>query len=212
MVSNPGIRQRIFGAVDFTIRMNLLQKSCKVLEFPFDLLDKKQEKEKSLILCILVFLCLLCAMLPDIISNSVSRNDTNLQNLPAVALAYGLAGVLIFKYLYVPLLHYSGKLLKGSATRSEVETATAFSLMPALINLVIFPVMLAIAIRKNDFSQLVSMNHFLQLLVGLLVIRNFMVSLARFNRFGYFKAALNLLFTGAAFQLVIWLVKFILKF
>jgi hypothetical protein len=172
----------------------------------FEFLEKKEDNEKGLTLCILVFLLTLAWTLPGIIAAAYSVGDTGIQSVMAVTILTGLVGVLFFKYIYVPILLIIGRLFKGEATRFQVEIVVAYSLIPSLLNLIIFPILLSITSLQYSLNTLSYKNYLILIVIGIFVMRSQVIGLAKYNKYGLRYSLLNIILAvsslGMAYLLI----------
>lgn len=105
----------------------------------------------------------------------------------------GLIGVLVIKILGALIYWVIGKMLKGQATKNQVQLVVAYSLIPYLIYLAIGLILIVPAIITQNLELVFYRHPFTYYVVWILAIRNMIYGLSYFNKFSYGYALLNIL-------------------
>src|SRR5574344_558038 len=114
----------------------------------------------------------------------------------------GLIGVLVIKILGALIYWAIGKMLKGQATKNQVQLVVAYSLIPYLIYLVIGLILIVPAIITQNLELVFYRHPFTYYVVWILAIRNLIYGLSYFNKFSYGYALLNILIPVGVTELI----------
>lgn len=105
----------------------------------------------------------------------------------------GVVGILVVKFL-LPLVYWAiGKMLKGKASRAEVQLLVAYSSIPYLIYLAIGIILILPAFITQDIDLVFYRHPFTYYVIWIFAIRNLIFGLSYFNKFSYRFALLNVI-------------------
>jgi hypothetical protein len=109
-------------------------------------------------------------------------------------------GILFFKYVYSFLVWAVGKMLQGKASKFQVQLVLAYAFIPWLISLFISLVLCMMAIIGKNIAIVGYQNQFTGFIIMVFAIRTFIFGIAKYNRFSYGYALLNLCLIAAFFE------------
>lgn len=172
----------------------------------FEYLDKNEGIDSGVNLDVLFYLGALALVIPGI-PTILSKYETKGEPVAlviimalVVALVGALFGRLLFKYVNSYVLWKVGKLFEGKASKSQVQMVVAYALIPGLISLLLSLVLIIVAIIRKDINIVGYQNPLTIFLIWIFGFRTLIFGLARFNRFSYGYALINVIFVGTLFQ------------
>lgn len=115
----------------------------------------------------------------------------------------GLLGGLILRAVWTNLIFYFGKIWKGQASRKNIDTVIALSLIPEIFKLV----NLILSYITQDNIEDAKINYVVIIICALLTFRIFIVGLSRVQKFSYAISILNVVVP----QITLWLLYFLVR-
>ena len=163
----------------------------------FDYLNKQDNRKTGFTLDILFVLGSLAATAPFIVHDFIVVGDFNIYLTAILILVSALAGGLITKFISSFLIWTFAKLLQGEASIRQIRTVVAYTLVPQLINIVIFFVLIIVADINNNATIATYHNPLTQIVIWFFSVRIMIIGLSRYNKFTYGTALINIfLFAG----------------
>lgn len=104
-----------------------------------------------------------------------------------LVLSFGVSWLIIPSDM-VNLIFYFGKIWKGQATKRNIDTVIALSLIPEILKFVNLTLRFAF---QEDFG-IIHINYTLTIICAIISIRILIIGLARVQKFGYGISVLNL--------------------
>lgn len=176
----------------------------------FEYLDNHEGIDPEVNLNVLYYLGALSMMIPGIPS-AISKYEISQEPLAYLiiitltgAIIGAFFGMALLKYVQSYVLWKVGKVLEGKASKSQVQMVIAYSLIPGLISLLLSLVLLVVALIKQDINIVGYQNPLTVFLIWIFGFRTLIFGLARFNRFSYVYALINVLLVISLFQGIIW--------
>lgn len=164
----------------------------------FEYLDKNEGVDPGVNLNVLFYLGALSMMIhaiPEIVGK-YKTNDEPVAYLIIVVLIVTTLGALfgawIFKYVHSYVLWKVGKVFEGKASKSQVQLVIAYSLIPGLISLLISAVLIIVAVIRKDINIVSHQNPLTLFIIWVFGVRTLIYGLARFNKFSYGYAMINI--------------------
>lgn len=114
----------------------------------------------------------------------------------------GLIGILVIKFALALIYWLIGKILKGKATKNQVQLIVAYSLIPHFIYLAIGVVLIIPAIITQNLDLIFYRHPFTYYVVWILAARNLIYGLSYFNKFSYGYALLNIVIPVGLTELI----------
>lgn len=183
----------------------------------FEYLDTHEGIDVGVNIDLLYYLGSLALVIPAI-PTFVSKYETKGEPaayliIIALLMAFfgAIFGRLIFKYIHSYVLWKVGKVFEGKASKSQVQLVMAYSLIPGLISLLFSLVLIIVAIFMNDINIIGYQNSFTLLIIWIFGFRTLIFGLARFNRFSYGYALMNVIFVICLFQGFAWGLKYLMQ-
>ena len=152
--------------------------------------DESENREMTNILSALIAIGMSIPRLREFLT--LFENHKTIGIIIGVILS-GLIGVLVIKILGALIYWVIGKMLKGQATKNQVQLVVAYSLIPYLIYLAIGLILIVPAIITQNLELVFYRHPFTYYVVWILAIRNMIYGLSYFNKFSYGYALLNIL-------------------
>ena len=118
-----------------------------------------------------------------------------------------ILGLLIYKYVISYILWQLGKMLHGKATLDEIRMVLAYSLIPALIHLVIVAIFIIPAIQSGNLNLILNQHPATFIIILIFILRNLILGLSYFNKFSFGYAVLTITISGVIFETISLLVK-----
>lgn len=184
----------------------------------FEYLDNHEGIDPGVNIDVLFYLSSLAMMIPAI-PTFVSEYETKSE--PAAYLfILALIGVivgtlflrLLLKHVHSYMLWKIGKIFEGKASKSQVQMVFAYSLIPGLISLLISLVLIIVALIKQDMNIVGYQNPLTMFLIWIFGLRTLIFGLARFNRFSYVYALINVIFVISLLQGFAWGIKYWMQY
>jgi len=182
----------------------------------FEYLDNNKDPILENNLNILIYLGSLAMVLPQIPQMVLKYKALNDQSVVISiflaligCLAGALLGILIFKYIHSFMFWIIGKALQGKASRAQVQLVIAYALIPGLVSLFISCILIIIALFMNDIAIIGYQNPLTLFIIWIFGVRTLIYGIARFNRFSYGYALLNLILTVTLMQGIMLSIKYL---
>ena len=183
----------------------------------FEYLDNNEGIDPGVNLNVLYYLGALALVIPAIPS-VVSKYQTRGEP-PAFLIIIALITAFLGAFFAMALLKYVqsyvfwkvGKVFEGKASKSQVQMVLAYALIPGLISLMISLVLIIVALIKQDMNIIGYQNPLTVFLIWLFGFRTLIFGLARFNRFSYGYALINVILVTSLFQGLAWGLKYWMK-
>lgn len=180
----------------------------------FEYLDNHEGIDPGVNLDVLFYLSSVAAVIPGIPS-IVSKYETKGEPV-ALLIIIALIGVivgtlflrLILKYVHPYVLWKMGKIFEGKASKSQVQMVFAYSLIPGLISLLLSLVLIIVALIKQDMNIVGYQNPLTMFLIWIFGFRTLIFGLARFNKFSYGYALINVILVVSLLQGIAWGLKY----
>ena len=183
----------------------------------FEYLDNNNGIVGGINLDLLYYLGSLSLVIPGI-PTIVSKYDTKgepVALLIIIALSAAIFGALflrlLLKFVHSYVLWKVGKVLEGKASKSQVQMVIAYSLVPGLISLLFSLVLIIVAIFMNDINIVGYQNPLTLFIIWIFGFRTLIYGLARFNRFSYGYAIINVIFVATMFQAIALGIKYLMQ-
>lgn len=169
----------------------------------FEYLDMMEEQDLKVRMNLLFLLGSLAMMIPRIPYMVVKYKSMGDQSL-AFSIIMCLIGVgmsiLFLKFIQSFVIWMIGKMLQGKASKFQVQLVLAYALVPAQVSLIISMVLVIAAIIGKDIALIGYQNTFTMVIIMIFAVRTFIIGIAKFNRFSYGYALLNLCLVAAIFE------------
>ena len=177
----------------------------------FDYLNKMEKDKLGLTLDILFVLSSLSIMAPIIVHDFLKAETFNVYITAIVILISGVVGALFFKFIYAFITWAFAKLLQGEATIKQIRIIIAYTLVPQLIDLVIFLALTIIAFVNNDAEIATSQNPLTQIVIWFFEIRIMIIGLSRYNKYTYGSALINVILSAGLYQGIVFGIKYLIQ-
>jgi hypothetical protein len=176
----------------------------------FDYLNKQDKDKTGLTLDILFVLGSLSVTATLMAQAYLNAGNFNIYLTIITVLLLSLAGGITTKFIFSFILWGIAKLLQGEASTRQVRTIVAYTLVPQLINLVIFIVLIIIADINNDATIVTYQNPLTQIIIWFFSVRIMIIGLSRYNKFTYGTALINILLFAGLVQGILFGVKYLI--
>jgi len=185
--------------------LTIWTKPTETLEY----LVGKEKDDLAFNLNTLFFLGSLAMGIPVIVGKSTISDIYELTYVLLQLTAFSFLNLLLFKYLFVYLFWYIGKILQGKASRYEVRVVLAYSLITSLISLFLSFILMIVAIATKDVSVMTHLHHGSTLIIWLMGAHILIFGLAKFNKFTLGYSLINIILAISIIQGIGLLIKYL---
>lgn len=123
----------------------------------------------------------------------------------------GIFGLLFFNTIITYSFLWTSKIFQGKADKNQIRVAIAYSLVPALIQLIFGIIMIVPAIILKDLELIAYQNPIIKFVIWILTIRILLFGLAFFNKYSYGYALLTFVIPTAIFEGILYSIKYMIK-
>lgn len=180
-------------------------------EKTFEYLDKNENNDLGEKLDILFYLGSLAIVIPIMANIFKSMGNHSIGYLIIGSIVTAFMGALIFKFVYAFGLWLVGKILHGKASRFQVQLVMAYTMIPGLINLFFSIVLIVIAIIMKDIDIIGYQNPLTLFIIWLFGIRTVIIGIAKFNKFSYAFALINIGIVTVLLQGIVFGIKYLIN-
>lgn len=151
----------------------------------FEYLSQRDDSRNSLMIDILSVLISIGMIIPRLQGFSELFGDQKIIGFIIGIILYGAFGYFTIKVLWTLVFWVIGKILKGKATKSQVQLVVVYSHLPFLIYLAISMVLIIVALITKNFYLIFYQHPVTHIIVVILIMRNLVYGLSFVNKFSY---------------------------
>jgi len=168
----------------------------------FEYLSTRDDSENREMIIVLSALIAIGVGIPGLKEFSGLFENHKFLGLLIGVIIIGFIGILVIRFL-LSLIYWSiGKILKGKATKNQVQLVVAYSMIPYLIYLAIGLILIIPALITQNLDLVFYQHPFTYYVVWILAIRNMIYGLSYFNKFSYRYALLTILIPVGVTELI----------
>jgi Yip1 domain len=175
----------------------------------FEYLDKCDSEDLEWDLNYLFYLGALSILIPRMVDETKHFGNHQIVSLIIISLLSAFIGALFLKYIYAIAIWIIGRALQGQASRFQIRIVIAYFMVPGLISLILSIVLIVVAIIYKDINIIAYQNWFTQFIIWIFGLRTLIIGIAKFNKFSYGYALINIILFIGLFQGIIFAIKYL---
>ena len=168
----------------------------------FEFLSKRDDSTNRTMVNILSAMITIGAVFPQLKDLSEPFGNNKIIGILIGITLSGLIGIIIVRFLLVLIYWAIGRILKGEASKKQIQLVVAYSLTPYLIYLGIGLILIIPALITKNLDLVFYHHPVTYVVVWILSARNLIYGLSYFNKYSYGYALLNILIPAGIFELI----------